>query len=493
MAQGMSLAQTQRQSQVLSPQMRQGLAMLQMSHLELKAELQRQMAQNPVIEDVTSRMEKPLSEQLPEERASGAVSERELDFTPDGAAAETTLAADDGDRDYYLQNLENYAPTEDSGLRDPEAQTRRQLAFDRQVKGETLQEHLQRQIPLSEIPSELHPLAELLVEQIDDDGYFKGSFADARMITGATEEEVAGTLARIASFDPVGCGGRDLRECLLFQMEKLEDSPWEEEVRLVIDKHLEAVAAHRGEAVCRALGIESADLPKVLAELRTLDPKPGRGFSPGADASIYVRPEVFLSKDKDGRWAVKVEDRDLPEIHISRKYLRMLEDPKCPADAKAYIRERIRAAEALVQSIDERQDTIRAIAQAIADAQGAVFDAKSMSALAPLTMEQVARKTGVHNATVSRTVRGKYMATPLGLVELRSFFTSGVQTAGGGEVSNVAVKEHIRRIIAAEDKSAPLSDDAISKALEKLGVKCARRTVAKYRESIGIPGARERS
>lgn len=492
MSQGMNLTQSQRQSQVLAPQMRQGLAMLQMTHLELKTELQNQMAQNPVIEDVTSRMESPLSEQLPEERTSGAISERELDFRPDGESAQVTLSADDGDRDYYLQNLENYAPTADNGLHDPDSQTRRQLIFDRQVKDETLQEHLQKQISLSDIPPALHPLAEQLVEQIDDDGYFKGSFADVQMVTGSTERDIHDTLAQISSFDPMGCGGSTLRECLLFQMEKLNDSPWEDEVRIVIDKHLEDVAAHRDGVVCRAIGIRADELPKVLAELRTLDPKPGRGFAPRTDASIYVRPEVFVHRGKDGKWVVKVEDRDLPEIHISKKYLKMLEDPNCSAEAKSYIRERIRAAEVLIQSIDERQSTIFNIAQAIVDAQSAVFDSKSIAELKPLTMEQVAQKTGVHNATVSRTVRGKYMATPLGLLELRSFFVSGIQTEGGGEMSNLAVKDQIRKLIDAEDKSAPLSDDALSKSLEKLGIKCARRTVAKYRESIGLPSASAR-
>ncbi len=492
MSQHMSLTQSPRQSQTLAPQMRQGLKMLLMTHLELKAELQQQMMTNPVIEDVTSPMEKPLSEQLPEEHRSGAVSEHELDLTPAGEAAEKILSADDGDRDYYLQNMENFTATPESGSHDPDAQSRRDVLFDRQVKAETLQEHLQNQIPLSDIPQQDHSLAELLVGQIDDAGYFKGSIADIQMVAQVTERHILETLSKIAAFDPVGCGGRNLRECLLHQMEKLDDSPWEDEVRLLIEKHLEDVAAHREAVICRSLGIASADYPRVLAELRKLDPLPGRGFTPRAEASIYVRPEIFVHRGKSGKWVARIEDRDLPEIHISRKYLRLLEDPKCPAETKSYIRERLRAAEMLVQSLEERQNTIHNIAQAIVDAQTDVFEQKSMTAIKPLTMEQISRKVGVHTSTVSRTVQNKYMETPLGLIELRRFFVSGVQTEGGGEVANLAVKEQIRTIVAAEEKTVPLSDDAISKALERIGIKCARRTVAKYREAIGIPGVFDR-
>lgn len=492
MSQNMNLMQSQRQTQILAPQMRQSLDMLLMTHLELRAELQRQLATNPLIEDVATPMERVLSSELPEEHVSGAISERELDFTPTGQAAQETLACDDADRDYYLQNIENYTVTPESGFHDPDAQSRRQLMFDRQVKGETLQEHLRKQIPLSDIPEQSWSLAEFLTEHINDEGYFKGSIADIQMVSGATESQILTILSKISDFDPVGCGGRNLKECLLFQMEKLDDSPWEDEVRAIIENHLEDVAAHHETIVCESLGIDRADYPKVIAELRKLDPMPGRGFQPQEDASIYVRPEVFVRKNKDGKWVVRVEDRDLPKIHLSNKYIKMLEDPNCTPETKSYIRERLRAAETLLQSIAERQSTIYNIAQAIVDAQSRVFEEKSLSALKPLTMDQIAQKIGVHNATVSRAVRNKYMETPLGLIELRKFFVSGLQTQSGNTVSNMAVKEQIRKIVESEDKAAPLSDDAISKALDAVGIKCARRTVSKYREMIGIGNAIER-
>lgn len=488
----MSQNQRQVQTQVLAPQMRQALRMLELTALDLRTELQQQMWTNPVIEDVGSSMERNLSTELPEEHVSDEISSRELDFTPEGTAAERMLSADDADRDYYLQNLENFTATSDNGAYDPDVQSRRQAMFDKQVKTETLQEHLQNQITLSNIPEEDLALAEILVEYIDDDGYFRGSIPDIMMVSGATEARILDTLSNISKFDPVGCGGRNLRECLLFQMDKLDDSPWEDEVRKLIDRHLEDIASHREALICSKLGIDSSEYGKVLSELRKLNPKPGNGFSKRADASIYVRPEIFLSKTDSGKWVVSVTDRDIPDIHISKKYISMLEDPNCSVEAKKFIREKIRAAEQLIESIEERQETIKKIAQAIVDHQTDVFEAKSLASLKPLTMEQIAQKTDVHNATVSRTVRGKYMSTPLGVIELRKFFTAGLTTNSGETVSNMAVKERIRKIIDEEDRKQPLSDDAISKQLKSCGIKCERRTVAKYRESLGIPGATKR-
>ena len=494
MSQSINMSQNQRQvqTQVLAPQMRQALRMLELTALDLRTELQQQMWNNPVIEDVKSPIERNLSSELPEEHVSDEISSQELDFTPSGTAAERTLSADDADRDYYLQNLENFTVTSDSGSIDPDVQSRRQAMFDRQVKSETLQEHLQNQITLSDIPEEDLMLAEILVEYIDDDGYFRGSIPDIVMVSGATEAQILNTLSRISKLDPVGCGGRDLRECLLFQMDKLDDSPWEDEVRMLIDRHLEDIASHREALICSQLRIEPSDYPKVLSELRKLNPKPGSGFSKSADVSIYVRPEIFLSKTDSGEWKVRVTDRDIPDIHISKKYIAMLEDPNCSVEAKKFIREKIRAAEQLIEAIEERQETIKKIAQAIVDRQTDVFENKSLASLKPLTMEQIAQKTEVHNATVSRTVRGKYMSTPLGVIELRKFFTAGLTTNSGETVSNMAVKERIRQIIDEEDRKQPLSDDAISKQLKSLGIKCERRTVAKYRESLGIPGATKR-
>ena len=459
---GFSLAQSLKQQQTLAPQMRQGLKMLQMTSLELRAELQHAMETNPVIEEVTSRNERQMSAELPEAHAYGEVTEKPLDFgsSDDMAKVMGTETADDGYRDYFLGNME-------SSSGDEEAQSRRDHLFDSMVKSETLQQYLMSQIGLSDIPQEDRELAGILVENIDDDGYFRGSIPDIVMVTKADMPKIDRVLAQIRSFDPLGCGARDLRECWLAQMEKLDDSPWEDEIRLALEKHFEDLVARRVPVLCAALHIAPDEFPLLLKELARLDPLPGRTFAARADSGKfvaqghgyvqrvnpgeYVKPEVFAYQDKQGDWLVRVDGRDIPEIHISQKYQKMLADPSVAADVKSYIRERIRAAEGLRESVKKRQQTIHDIAQAIVDAQPDFF-VKGMSALRPLTMQQVAEQVGVVGTTVSRTVRDKYMSTPFGVIEMRKFFTSGgAKTDDGETMSNATVQARIKAIIDSED------------------------------------------
>ena len=501
---GFNLAQSLKQQQTLAPQMRQGLKMLQMTSLELRAELQHAMETNPVIEDVTSRIERQMSTELPEAHAYGEVTEKPLDFSTDAEMAKVmgTEGSDDGYRDYFLGNME-------SASGDEEAQSRRDHLFDSMVKTETLQQHLMAQIGLSDIPQEDRELAGILIENVDDDGYFRGSIPDIVMVTKADMPKIDRVLAQIRAFDPLGCGARDLRECWLAQMEKLDDSPWEDEIRLALERHFDDLVARRVPALCAALHITADEYPRMLKELTRLDPLPGRTFAARADSGKfvaqghgyvqrvnpgeYVKPEVFAYQDKHGDWLVRVHGRDIPDIHISQKYQKMLADPSVSAEVKSYIRERIRAAEGLRESVKKRQQTIHDIAQAIVDAQPDFFK-KGMSALHPLTMQQVADQVGVVGTTVSRTVRDKYMATPFGVIEMRKFFTSGgAKTEDGEAMSNATIKARIKAIIDSEDTSNPYSDDKITELLNAEGIPISRRTVAKYRSAMKIPGKAERA
>ena len=484
----------QTQTQTLSPKMQQGLAILQRPITELRAELQRQMSLNPAIESIEWRAEVPMSAALPEAHVSGSVSEKELEFNPSTPQGTETLSTDDSDRDQFLKNMENFEPSSENGAVDPDAQTRRQAFFDRQVKTETLQDHLLAQIPLSDIKTEDRRLAETLVYNINDDGYFTGSIPDIQMTSGmVTEAHVLAILAQIGRFDPLGCGGRNLRECLLMQMEKLDDSPWEDEVRALVDRHIPDLMEKRMEPILKDLKIDAADFPNVLAELRKLTRHPGRGFQPREDLSIYIEPEVYVVQTASGAWKVRVPEGYLPKVVISRDYRRMQNDRRLDAEARSYARKSVDEAESLLDSMAERQETIRRIAQAIVNEQSRAFDARSLSALRPLTMDQVAEATGLHSSTVSRAVNGKYMATPMGIIEMRKFFLRGVATEGGDEeVAKTAVINRIRSIIEGEDPAKPLSDQSIVEILKKEHVVVARRTVAKYREELKIPGTRER-
>ena len=433
----LSLQQGQKLSQQMAPAMRQSIRMLAMNLPELRQEIVREISENPLIDDLDHTLELPMDAAVT--RAS-ARDEAYSTAVPEDEAAPSV------------------SPDED-------AVERRQRFFDSQVREETLQEHLENQIPISDIPPQDHVLAEMLIGNLNDDGYFTGSIPDIVMVSGASEKHVLRVLAEIRRFDPLGCGARDIRECLLAQMEKLDDSPWEDEVRRLIEDHLDDIAAGDEQKILGALDISHEDYMAALRELRTLDPKPGRAYIGTGDTNRIVKPEVRAVRE-NGRWIATVDNRSLPEIHISPRYLKMLEDPSVAKDVKDYLRERLASAHILVDAIDHREETIRAIAQEIFDRQPGFFE-NGLKGLKPLTLLEVAEKVGVHSTTVSRTVNDKYVSTPKGTVELRRFFTQGIETTGGEVVTKDAVHDALRALIEAEDKSHPLSDETLAVKLKE--------------------------
>ena len=458
----LSLQQGQRQSQQLAPAVRQSIRMLAMNLPDLRQEIVREIACNPLIEDVDHVLERSLD---------AAVSSHDV-RGKEGIAA---MPEDEA--------VPSVNPNEDS-------LDRRQRFFDNQVEEETLQAHLESQISTSGLPDRDYALARALIGSLNEDGYFDGSLPDIVMVSGESESHVLEVLAAIGSFDPLGCGARTLKECLLAQMEKLEDSPWEDEVRKLIENHLEDIADGRVAAICDSLGLTRADYASALRELRMLDPKPGRAFLSFGDANRIIKPEVHAVLD-GGRWIAEVDERSLPEIRISPRYLKMIEDPSISKDAKEYLVERLAAAHQLNDAIEHREETIRKIAQEIFDRQPEFFKS-GLKGLKPLTMVEVAEKLGVDPSTVTRTVRDKYVSTPKGVVELRSFFLQGLETSDGKVIAKDVVHDALKALVDSEDKVHPLSDEAIAERLKSQGFPVARRTVAKYRGILGIPGMSER-
>ncbi len=461
----------------LAPQLRQSLEMLQMPVMELRAAILKEMAVNPTIDDVKDPTEALLSEVQPDPPQEHPTDEG-LDFDPD---VDAILRQDDEWRDYFLQGMENAPSNED-------AEEKRQYLFVSIRQEDSLQDHLMKQLVLTEISPEDRELAVMLIGNINDDGYFTGSLPDIIMVTGRSEHEVVKVLKVIQSFDPPGVGARTLRECLLQQLTLVEDSPWEDEARLLIDKYLEKLGDRDESFLCKALALNRDELAHVIALVRSLNPRPGRAFE--SEVTEYVEPEVFVTWEK-GRFVARVDNGQLPHIRISTHYRKLLEDENVSAETKSYIRERIRAGAFLIRSIHQRQETIRKIAQEIVDAQ-TEFLHKGIEALRPMTMAEVAKKVGVHETTVSRTVANKYMRTPVGLFEMKFFFTPGLKGKDGVAVSNKAVQDQIMRIVQAEDPTAPLSDQAIEEKLAEQGITVARRTIAKYRGILKIPPSHKR-
>ena len=458
--------QKQGQSQVLAPHLRQGLKMLAMNLPDLRQELLREMSVNPVIDDVEQTLEK------------STVSEKER------ASAEAEEKPD------YPEDYELVGESAGATARDTEAMERRDRLFDNQVREETLEEHLRVQLPLSGLEPRDYPLAEHLIGDLDANGYFRGSMADLIMVSGESEAKIRSVLKTIATLDPLGCGATTHQECLLAQLGEIADPLLRLQVEKLIVRHWEDMAAGRVAEIEKDLGVDRKGYVEALKALRSLDPRPGRAYRTDPRGVEYVNPEVHAERCADG-WVARVDARSLPEIRVSAKYLAMLEDPAVDAETKAYVRERIAAAHALIDAVAHRQETVAAIAQAIFDAQPGFFE-EGLKGLKPLTMQEIADKVGVHVTTVSRTVNDKYASTPKGTVELRKFFVSGFTTESGEQVSKDGVLERLKAIVEAEDRAHPLSDEQISSALKAAGFPVARRTVAKYRGQLGIPGASKR-
>ncbi len=471
-ATSLSLSQQQRQMMILAPQLRQSLEMLQLPMLELRAVIQKEMEQNPAIEDVRDPSEVSVEAEQPQPEKEGAA-EEPLDFD---AEFEAITRLDDAWRDYFLQGMENAPAAED-------AEERRQYMLDSIRQPVSLQDHLLDQLPLADLDAEQTRNAEMIIGHIDEDGYFRTDLQTLAFQAGATVEQLEAVLRTVQEFHPPGIGARSLRECLLLQMRTLPPSPDRDLAKQVVEDHLDALAANHRREILKALRTDAERLDRAVGVIRSLDPRPGRAFSP--EAIEYVEPEVIVRK-VDGRYVVQVDDDNLPHIRISSHYRRLLEDSAVAAEVKSYIRERIRAGVFLIKSIHQRQRTIFRIASEIVAAQQEFLE-KGVAHLRPMTMAAVAAKVGVHETTVSRTVANKYMRTPGGLFEMKYFFTPGLKTDAGPTISNRTVQDKIAQKVGAEDPANPLSDQAIQEALQKEGIRVARRTVAKYRMMLKIP------
>lgn len=459
--------QSQKQRQTLMPAARQGLRLLELDIADLRQELYRELATNPLVDDITSPAEAHTTSEI-EDFSEEHERESANDWPDDGETDEAQYSAD------------------------ADALERRQRFFDTLTRPETLEQHLRKQLGAAGLNERMTSLAALLLGYLDSDGRFAGSIPDIMMASGATEKEIREALQAISTLDPPGCGASNLQECLLAQLERFEP-PFRDEMRELISSHLNDLATHDYPKIEAAMGLSRERLEDDIARLKTLEPHPGRAFAaPGADEQ-YVRAEVHAVRDSaTGRWIAQVDERDLPEIHFSERYLKMLADPNVTDAAKEYIRAKKEAIEQISDAITKRYETIRSIAQAIFDAQQEYFT-QGASALKPLTMSEIAERTGVHHSTVSRTVNEKFATTPFGVVALRNFFMGGVATVGGEAIARSRIDERLKALVEAEDPTAPLSDERLATLLKAEGFAIARRTVAKYRSQLGIPGVSERA
>ena len=463
--QTLSLSQDQRQIQTMAPQLRQSLELLQVPVLELRALIQKELQQNPVLEERGGEAD-ALEQPLP---AESRPDEKELKFKEE---FDVLMRLDRETYDYFMRE---YEPE------DASAEKRRRYASDIKTQEESLQEHLARQLAFMNFSERDRKIGELIIGSINEDGYLTQDVGALAASAGYEQELFHDVLAVIQDFDPVGVGGRDLKECLLIQLQRLgQESTLAAQI---VGGHLDLLAARNYAEIARLLGVAADEVRQAAKVIATLEPRPGRAF--GGDTAQYIVPEVIVEKGEQG-YVVHLNDERIPQLRISRYYQQLMADAASTDEVKKYIRDKVSAGLFLMRSIDQRQRTLRRVAEEIVKVQGDFFSA-GVSHLKPLTMAEVARQVGLHETTVCRCVANKFMKTPAGVFEMKYFFTPGLKTSSGQSVSNKAVQDLIAGLVAEEDPSRPLSDQEIFERLRAQGLQIARRTVAKYRLALKIP------
>jgi RNA polymerase sigma-54 factor len=482
MAQGLQLSQRLTQSLVLSPQLQHSLALLQAPTLELKALVEQELEQNPVLEEIAApetelRDNKPVPEDddAPAEPPFEAASEQGVEAPVDDFQVEfdQLVQLDQEWRDHFSQ-------TNVSVRRSPEEEEKRQFMFDSLTVGTSLAEALMEQVRDANLTDEQRGIAELIVGSIDDYGYLKTTVEELSTSTSLPVEKIFEVLKIVQTFDPPGVGAGDLRECLLLQLERAgrQESL---EYRIIRD-FMNELGKRRIPEIARGTGQPIDEVQAALARIARLEPRPGRAFLPDNDQ--YVLPEVFVQKSGDD-FIVTTNDEHIPHLRISNTYKDLMAQGGNPPEVKNYIREKIRAGKFLIKSLHQRQQTILNIAREIVKRQREFME-KGVAHLKPMIMAQIAGVVGVHETTVSRAVSGKYMQTPQGIFEMRFFFTAGLHSATGTDVSNASVKDMIADIFKNEDTARPLPDQEVVSMLTAKGITIARRTVAKYRDELHI-------
>ena len=453
--------------QILSPQLQHSLLILQTPLLELRNLVQQEMETNPVLEE------------LPDQPATDERSDAEPSTDDNFNDEFQKLASLDEEwRDYMAQSASYSA---DGSRGSKEAQDKRQFLFDSIPVQETLQQNLVGQLNQSVLSASDRKAAELIIGNIDDNGFLQSTPEEMSLNSGIPKEDFEKMLALIQSFYPAGVGAHDLRECLLIQLQRGGKERGLE--YRIVSEHMEDLGRRRFPEIARRMGISVEEVQKAADNIARLNPRPGQVFA--AAPQNYVLPDVVVEKI-DGDYQIILNNEQIPHLRISNLYKDIIASGNAQSsDVKNYVRDKIRSGKFLIRSIHQRQETIFNIAQQIVSRQLEFLD-HGPSHLKPMNMAEVADAVGVHETTVSRAVSGKYMATPQGVFEMKYFFTSGYQTATGESLSNTSVKEAILDLVKHENGSAPLSDHEIVEILVERGIPIARRTVAKYRGELNI-------
>ena len=512
---------------VLTPQLRQRIEMLQMTTLELSELIEQQLLENPVLEEVYSQEEvQELADKILDHKANDAASNFELGAAEPGAndlngssanglgETDAALYTDAGaDGDAPLEALGSGEAGEEAGADEGNRDAFEEIDFGREfqdyldpgyktqefeykedaptfeqflTRPESLTEHLEFQLHVSPVAGAVLDAAECVIGNLDGDGRLNATNEEIAMMGGWSEETVEEARRVVMKLEPVGCGARDVRECLLEQLKAQND-----ETRLaakLISDHLPELQQHKLPNLAKQLGVSVETLLEELKVIRALDPYPGRRYS--SDEPVLISPEIYIEK-LDDDYVIYFADDGSPRLRISSNYQQMLKQQDTSKETRDFIKDKMRSAVDLLRNIEHRRQTIYKVVECIVQRQREFLD-HGVQYIKPMMLKDIAEDIGMHLSTVSRVVNRKYAHTPQGVIELRRFFTEGMMNEEGEEVSTRIIKLKIKKLIEEEDSHNPITDDQVVKILAKDGIKLSRRTVAKYRDQMQIPGSRER-
>ncbi|MGF1614726.1 MAG: RNA polymerase factor sigma-54 [Gammaproteobacteria bacterium] len=460
----------------MTPQLQQAIRLLQLSTLELQTEVQQALEANMMLEEAS------------EEEHVGGSTNGETDPTNPETDVQPVDIPEQLPVDSAWEDIYDAVPAVGASPDDSISEFETQ-----HTSGESLKDHLYWQLGLSCLSETDKIIAALLIDAIDDDGYLRSPLEDVQQSvanngTEVTIEEIEAVLHHVQHLEPTGVGARDLRECLLLQLQQKQlDSPWREAAIRLVDVFLDVLAARDYAQLARRMQMTKEELQQVIALVQSLNPRPGGQIYP--ELPQYVVPDVFVRKHR-GAWNVELNPDTMPRLRINSYYASLIRRADNSADnncLKAHLQE----ARWFLKSLKSRSETLLKVASCIVERQQAFLE-YGEEGMKPMVLHDVAEVVGMHESTISRVTTQKYMHTPRGIYELKYFFSSHVSTQGGGEASSTAIRALIKKLIAAENPRKPLSDSKLANVLSEQGINVARRTVAKYREAMTIPSSNER-
>ena len=473
MKQGLQLRLSQQLA--MTPQLQQAIRLLQLSTLELQQELQQALESNPLLEQIDTHEEIDTRETQDSETldTADALEQKEMpEELPLDASWDTiyTAGTPSGTSGDYIDD---------------------ELPIYQGETTQTLQDYLMWQVELTPFSDTDRAIATSIVDAVDDTGYLTVPLEDILESMGDEEidiDEVEAVLKRIQRFDPVGVAAKDLRDCLLIQLSQFDKTtPWLEEARLIISDHLDLLANHDFRTLMRVTRLKEDVLKEAVNLIQSLDPRPGQSIQTGEPE--YVIPDVLVRKH-NGHWTVELNSDSIPRLQINQHYASMCNNARNDGDSQ-FIRSNLQDAKWLIKSLESRNDTLLRVSRCIVEQQQAFFE-QGEEYMKPMVLADIAQAVEMHESTISRVTTQKYLHSPRGIFELKYFFSSHVNTEGGGEDSSTAIRALVKKLIAAENPAKPLSDSKLTSLLSEQGIMVARRTVAKYRESLSIPPSNQR-